>query len=124
MSEREGQKIWSARYWATDRAKEVRAAYLQSEAGKASRQRYLRSPKNIAAQALRTRSWRERHPEKWEAHKAVKRALASGALIKPFACTDCERDDARIEAHHEDYALPLEVTWVCRRCHYARHGRV
>ena len=27
----------------------------------------------------------------------------------------------KIVAHHEDYAKPLEVTWLCKPCHRLRH---
>ena len=49
----------------------------------------------------------------------VQRALRLGLLTKK----PCERCGAthRIEGHHEDYAQPLVVRWLCKRCHTARH---
>lgn len=34
-------------------------------------------------------------------------------------CEDCQEPSA--EMHHEDYQKPLAVTWLCRKCHLARH---
>jgi hypothetical protein len=46
----------------------------------------------------------------------VDNALRSGKLVKG-PCEvggDCA---GRIEAHHDDYARPLTVRWVCKRHH-------
>ena len=118
------RREWDARYWSSEKARKTREAWLASEAGKESRAKYLHSPKNIAKQTLRTRAWRERYPEKWAAHKAVKRALAAGTLQKPSSCEDCGVEGLRIEAHHDDYSQPLVVRWVCKPCHLVRHGRL
>lgn len=29
---------------------------------------------------------------------------------------------SEVEAHHDDYSKPLEVTWLCRDCHMVLHG--
>lgn len=54
------------------------------------------------------------------AHVKVKRALASGALIRPAQCSQCAKE-VRVEAHHDDYNKPLEVRWLCRPCHSEAH---
>lgn len=40
-------------------------------------------------------------------------------IIKPDRCEDCGAVMA--EMHHEDYAKPKDVVWLCRRCHLSRH---
>lgn len=50
------------------------------------------------------------------AHAAVARALKSGVLVRPDRCEDCETP-CKPDAHHDDYDRPLEVRWLCRRCH-------
>jgi transposase-like protein len=41
-------------------------------------------------------------------------------MFKPDACSNCGSDRA-IGAHHDDYARPLDVEWLCQRCHGLRH---
>jgi hypothetical protein len=65
----------------------------------------------------RNQRFRAQHPEKDRAHNLVGKAVARGTLTKPDACEDCGRD-GRIEAHHDDYARPLEVRWLCKPCHH------
>lgn len=63
-------------------------------------------------------------PEQREAWKAVHRALREGVLVRlPCEVEGCEV--AETDAHHEDYAKPLEVTWLCRPHHneYRRSGK-
>lgn len=66
--------------------------------------------------------FRAKYPEKAAAHDAVKLALASRALVRPMACETCGLV-ARLQAHHDDYAQPLQVRFLCGRCHRAHHAR-
>jgi len=72
----------------------------------------------LYGQAARTRHWRERNPEKWEAHKAVKSALERGELERQ----PCEVCGGRAESHHDDYSRPLDVRWLCREHHRRAHA--
>lgn len=47
-------------------------------------------------------------------------AEKKGLLIRPAGCTKCG-SAKRIEAHHPDYAKPLDVIYLCKRCHVAVH---
>lgn len=40
--------------------------------------------------------------------------------ITKGTCIKCGSFDT--QAHHNDYAKPLEVEWMCRRCHLLEHG--
>jgi hypothetical protein len=65
---------------------------------------------------------RKKHPEKRKAWAAVSNAIRDGRLV-PQPCgvgVDCV---GRIEAHHEDYSLPLDVKWLCFRHHREHHGQ-
>ncbi len=56
---------------------------------------------------------------------------------RPLACECCEKKPpairtmrngkvfirTQIQGHHEDYAYPLAVIWLCLRCHKIRHGQ-
>jgi hypothetical protein len=43
-----------------------------------------------------------------------------GKISKPPHCSLCGRQ-GKIEGHHEDYRKPMEVVWVCRKCHVNLH---
>jgi hypothetical protein len=58
--------------------------------------------------------WAERHPEKERAHRKVHNALRDGRLVR-LPCEMC--GETKTQAHHDDYAKPLEVRWLCFRCH-------
>ena len=67
----------------------------------------------------RQTNWRLANLAKYEAHLAVRRALASGALEKQ-GCEVC--GSVAVDAHHERYDAPLDVRWLCR-CHHVRLHR-
>lgn len=56
--------------------------------------------------------------------KANARAIAKYYVkigrIERKACEVCGAFDSQI--HHEDYAKPLDVKWLCRRHHLIEHG--
>lgn len=62
----------------------------------------------------------ERYPDRNRARQAVRDAVQSGRLMRG-PCADCKKSGSTF-AHHEDYSKPLDVVWLCRSCHRARHG--
>jgi hypothetical protein len=58
-------------------------------------------------------------PERRRAHVLVGCALAKGDLI-PQPCELCG-SRRYVEAHHDDYAQPLAVRWLCKRHHRQHH---
>lgn len=73
----------------------------------------------------KVRRLEEASPEKSDARRIVRNAVAAGALPKPEVCEDCgARFEKRLlDGHHKDYGKPLEVEWLCRACHSARHAK-
>jgi hypothetical protein len=67
----------------------------------------------------RQKAYRARNKEKHEARMAVFRAIRSGAMTRQ-ACEICGNFPA--DAHHDDYATPLAVRWLCRKHHLIEHG--
>jgi hypothetical protein len=57
----------------------------------------------------------------YPAHTKIGNAVRDGKLIKPDHCTRCNRTGIKIEGHHDDYSKPLDVIWLCVRCHRLRH---
>ena len=72
------------------------------------------------------RKWRHQYRlrtlSKCKARDAARYAIKTGNLTK-MPCEDCGSTDT-IHTHHEDYARPLDVTWLCRECHLKRHGKL
>ena len=54
------------------------------------------------------------------AHKAVENALLKGRLIRSSSCDNCG-SPCKPHAHHDSYAKPLEVRWLCQSCHAKLH---
>jgi hypothetical protein len=50
------------------------------------------------------------------ARAAVYRAVRRGALPRPNSCASCGAK-GRVEGHHIDYSRPLDVEWLCPKCH-------
>lgn len=99
----------------------LRAAYATTEAGKAARKRactkYAENHRQEATD--RCRKYRSENPIKKRAHDLVAYATRTGALIKQ-PCEVCgSQSDV---AHHDDYAKPLEVRWLCATHHRQWHS--
>lgn len=79
-----------------------------------------RTPERRAYIASVARAWNKRYPERYKAHYTVTNAIRDGRLERGTECTMCGATD-NIEAHHADYSKPLDVTWICTRCHRRYH---
>lgn len=87
-----------------------------------SRTTSRRNSKNQSKRrAGRTAAYRAANPEKRAAHQAVQTALRNGSLVRQ-PCKDC--GTAKAHAHHDDYSKPLDIEWLCHRCHMKAHGRL
>lgn len=68
------------------------------------------------------KKYRKKYPNKYKAHAAVHNALRSGVLKRSDKCECCD-GTKNLHAHHDDYAKPLEVRWLCPVCHNAWHSK-
>lgn len=66
------------------------------------------------------RRWYLRNPNKAKAHRAVRDALKACQIQRPDRCEKCGVVGA-VQAHHADYARPLDVSWLCISCHRDIH---
>ena len=61
-----------------------------------------------------------------KAQNLCEHAVATGVLI-PQPCEQCGENgymkDGRrkVQAHHDDYNKPLDVRWLCQKCHHEWH---
>jgi hypothetical protein len=46
--------------------------------------------------------------------------LKANNITPPERCSSCN-EEKELEAHHSDYSKPLEVVWLCRKCHRHEH---
>ena len=60
------------------------------------------------------------YPERYKANQQVNYEIRMGRLIRPENCSICGIK-AKIHAHHEDYSKPLDVKWLCQKCHIKIH---
>lgn len=64
--------------------------------------------------------YRKKYPNKHRAHRLVINAINSGKLFKQN-CEVCGTDYS-VHAHHDDYAKPLNVRWLCAAHHHQWHA--
>lgn len=74
--------------------------------------------KKLVAEYQRKR--RSKHPEKERARRLIGYRLRRG-ILKPLPCEIC--GNKKTEAHHDDYSKPLEIRWLCFKCHRRVHGQ-
>lgn len=69
------------------------------------------------------RNYRNEFPMKYAAHRLVSNSIRDGRMLKPSCCEQCGMSHDYIHGHHDDYALPLVVRWLCPPCHKAWHDK-
>ena len=86
-------------------------------------QRYCKPCKseNDKTRAHKIRAHVKKNPVRRRAHHAVERAIKSGDIVALENCSECGTK-ARLDGHHDDYAKPLNVRWLCRGCHQRWHA--
>lgn len=94
-------------YQKTDKSKRYQADYAKSDVGRRST-------------VIRGAKYKSNNPIKRKAQSAISNAIAAGKLISPNRCEHCSKA-GQVHAHHDDYAHPLWVRWLCPRCHKAWH---
>lgn len=102
------QKAYDAARSKDEYRKTQRAIYAQTDEGK------LASDKAKA-------EYRKRNPIKAKAHAIVARNIRSGKLFS-CPCEICGSIEM-IHAHHDDYAKPLNVRWLCPKHHQKWHDK-
>jgi len=89
-----------------------------SPEGKSTYASWASSDRGKKVISARMKKWRTKNQQKRAAQTAVSNAIRDGRLIRK-ACNICGSGDP--EAHHADYAKPLEVRWLCKAHHVEEH---
>lgn len=79
-----------------------------------------KTPERKEHSARISAQWRKDHPEAYRAQTAVNNAIRDKRLVKQ-PCSICGTDK-HVHGHHKDYAKPLDVTWLCAKCHHRVHA--
>jgi len=58
--------------------------------------------------------------DKQKVYKIFFTAIRNGTIKKKINCEICNCKKELV-GHHCDYSKPLDVLWICRRCHYKWH---
>ncbi len=56
-----------------------------------------------------------------KAHIVVQGAIITGALVRPSKCSECGVGTDKAIGHHDNYNKPLDVRWLCDKCHLEWH---
>lgn len=62
-----------------------------------------------------------------QAQNMVETAVQQGVMQRKSACEECGASGifkdgrSKIQAHHDDYNKPLDVRWLCQKCHHKWH---
>ncbi len=93
---------------------------------KLARYEYLKKwkAKNLekyhAFQRKGQKKWYMKNREKLRAYWKLKCAVERGEIVRPKQCSKCPFV-GKIQGHHTDYSKPLDVMWLCKRCHENEH---
>lgn len=82
------------------------------------RRRYHENENRQKHAAAVSKRWRQKYPERYEAHYVVSNAIRDKRLQK-MPCEICGNPQSH--AHHEDYSKPLHVKWLCAAHHQRLH---
>jgi len=61
------------------------------------------------------------------ANDILEYAIKTGVMVRRDSCQSCGKQNelrngrSTIEAHHPDYNKPLDVMWLCSKCHHEWH---
>ena len=67
-----------------------------------------------------TIQWRLNNPDGYGAHIILNNAVRDKKVTK----MPCEICGQKAHAHHDDYAKPLEVRWLCALHHHRHHAKL
>ena len=92
--------------------------FSHKEEIRAQQKRWREANKEYAKDYMKEYSFKTKTRIRIFASSKVNNALKSGKLVKqPCEVCGC----LEVEAHHPDYNKPLDVMWLCKKCHEEWH---
>jgi hypothetical protein len=94
---------------------------------RAHQERYAR----IGRDTTKQREYYENHKHKFlrtlkdphfRARTDLRMAVTAGEIVRPSICSRCGVT-CTPHGHHEDYSKPLDVVWLCSKCHMKEHRK-
>ena len=85
-------------------------------------ERRMKDRKRFNSSRSKKHAERRRGTEKYKAVCKLHYAIASGKIKKPSKCEICG-EDTILHGHHSNYKEPLNVLWLCSRCHGIKHRK-
>ena len=88
-------------------------------------QPYMKPQRKIRAPVLKKNKRplsSQKKRERYKAYNTVRLSLLSGKLKRKDGCEECGKDGL-LHAHHKNYQEPLDVLWLCPKCHKAEHRK-
>ena len=67
--------------------------------------------------------YRAKHSDKAKANELLNEAIRRNKIERPAECSMCKKKCIP-QGHHFDYTKPLDVVWLCVRCHSALHKKL
>lgn len=111
----------SAKRWRDDHREILRKRSKEYHASERGRQRYREYYESHREDFFaRAKKSRKNHKDELRANSIVNHNIERGKL-KRQPCEVCGAEKA--DAHHDDYNKPLDVRWLCRRCHADWHSK-
>lgn len=72
--------------------------------------------KHLGREVEYERKARQKNPIRFRCGEILHYAVRMGRIEKPDVCSRCT-STVFIEGHHKDYSKPLDVDWLCKKCH-------
>ena len=85
-----------------------------------ARKEYMQTEKGKEAKKTAFKNYKKKFPLKYAAHVVLGNAIRDEKIFKQTICSEC-KSDYKIEGHHDDYTKPLDVRWLCQKCHHLWH---